>query len=208
MNTTRIADLPENTINISEGPNNTYMPMNVHPNPYGNSNTPSILPHPSTTQPPQTVPQMQPQMAPQVPAQIASQPQFKLPTRDIPIDTGSYMQDEEIQANYIPKHNVSSDYVRDYEKINNEKIEKYEKDRRRKSHWEMIFDEIQTPILVAVLFFFFQIPFVNTMIFRNFEFLGLFSADGNMNTNGYIFKSVAFAVSYYIMLATVNYIAE
>lgn len=206
MNTTRIADLPENTINISEGTNNTYIPINVHPNPYGNSNTPSILPHPSTTQPTQMVPQMSSQMQPQMVA--TQQPQYKLPTRDIPIDTGSYMQDEEIQANYIPKNNTHSDYVRDYEKINNEKIGKYEKDQRRKTHWEMIFDEIQTPILVAVLFFFFQIPFVNTMIFRNFAFLGLFSADGNMNTNGYIFKSLAFAVSYYFMLATVNYIAE
>lgn len=205
MNTTRIADLPDSTGN-NDVLNNTYIPINVHPNPYGNSNTPTLIPPPISNMGSTSNNSFLPQ--PQPTPQQQQQQQFILPSRDIPTDTTSYTHDEEVQANYIPKHNSNNDYIRDYEKINNDKIEKYEKEKKRKTHWEFIFDEIQTPVLVGILFFFFQIPFVNSFMFRNFSFLPLFNADGNTNTNGFIFKSISFSIVYYIMLATVNYIAE
>ena len=96
--TTRISDLPSNIkfeLNDESQGNQAYKPMNVHPNPYGNSNNPDVMPHPESVQVPQ--------------------PQQTIPSRDIPIDTTSYQQDETIKPNYIPPSNVQDDYIREYE---------------------------------------------------------------------------------------------
>ena len=48
-NTTRISELPDNikmTYNPDEPVQNpTYKPMNIHPNPYGNSVEPDVIPN-------------------------------------------------------------------------------------------------------------------------------------------------------------------
>jgi hypothetical protein len=135
MSTTRISDLPENitvsmqpinhpptmggggggyqtsvppqlnSMNTRQPPaedlNITYTQMNVHPNPYGNPQQPTVMSIPQG--------QYQPQMPPQ-------QPQYRLPSRDIPLETDMYTQDVSITPNYIPPvPKLTGDYIRDYE---------------------------------------------------------------------------------------------
>lgn len=204
----------------------TYNPMNVHPNPYGNQPmNPTLIPTPQQTgiqrantqmggmpipQPPQQQNYIQPPPQAQylTEEQIKQMQQQRLPSRDIPNDTTSYMQDEQIKPNYIPKSNVSSDFVREYERTTEQNMREYEQKKKRENKMDDLFSEFQTPIFIAVLFFLFQLPIINTMIFKKFSFLDILKEDGNFNTSGLLFKSIIFGGLYYFVIKTTNYLAE
>jgi hypothetical protein len=229
--TTRIADLPENitvqmpsynpninqsnTMNAGFDSQNNYIPINVHPNPYGISAQNPIMPIPQ--QP--NVQQMNPmeQISVQKPKQqfsdqqmleLQNMQQMRLPSRDIPIDTTNYLQDEQVQPNYIPKHNVSSDYIRDYEQTTDKHIREHEQKKYRESRIDEILTEFQTPILICILFFCFQLPIINTIIFKKFSFLSLYNEDGNFNFYGLLFKSMLFGSLYYSIQKITTFISE
>jgi hypothetical protein len=237
-NTTRISDLPENITIQAAGANpmgdTTYNPMNVHPNPYGNQPmNPTLIPTPQQTGIQRTntnqyqpvagpmaggggIPLQQQQVYIQPPPQaqylteeqIKQMQQQRLPSRDIPNETVSYTQDEQVKPNYIPRSNVSSDYVRDYERTTEQNMREYEEKKKRENKMDALFNEFQTPIFIAVLFFLFQLPIINTMIFKKFSFLDILKDDGNFNTSGLLFKSMIFGGIYYFTIKTTNYLSE
>jgi hypothetical protein len=132
----------------------------------------------------------------------------RLPSRDFPNSMLDYTNDEEIKANYIPKSNISSDYVRDKEIITEKLLKEYEETKIKINKIDLIISELQTPIFIAILFFVFQMPIVNTMIFKKFSFLSITNEEGNYNMNGYIFKSVLFSFLYYITVKLMKYIVD
>jgi len=236
--TTRIADLPDNitvqmpsynpNINQSnnnmnnmnagfESPNN-YIPINIHPNPYGISAQNPIMPIPQQPNV-QQIGQMNPmeQISVQKPKQqfseqqmmeLQNMQQMRLPSRDIPSETANYLQDEQIQPNYIPKPKVTSDYIRDYEETTDKHIREHEQKKYRESRIDAILTELQTPILICILFFIFQLPVINTMIFKKFSFLSLHNEDGNFNFYGLLFKSMLFGSLYYSVQKITDFISE
>lgn len=195
--TTRIADLPENITmqmpqqqdmrNQMQASAPTYAPMNVHPNPYGNTVQPAIMPLPEQAD--------------------MGRPQ-RLPTRDIPMDQSAYQNDEEVQPNYIPKVKMTSDYVKDYESLTESNIRKHESDKRRQSKVDYIITTLQVPITIAFLFFIFHMPMVNTMFFKNFSFLSIYNSDGNINYNGIALKSVMFGALFYSVQNIIDYLGD
>jgi len=197
--TTRIADLPEN-ITMHMPPDGrppdgrqtapAYAPMNIHPNPYGNSVQPTIMPLPE-----------QPDMS-------RHSPPVRLPSRDIPIDSGAYQYDEEVQPNYIPKVKMSNDYVKDYENLTETNIRKHEASKRSNSKIDNLITTLQVPITIALLFFFFQMPMVNTMFFKNFAFLSVYNSDGNINFYGIAIKSVLFGGLFYVLQNSIEYLSD
>lgn len=193
--TTRIDDLPENITmrvpNEQSGQVPTYAPMNVHPNPYGNSIQPNVMP------PPQAKVRFQEEAS-----------QVRLPSRDIPMDQSRYQQDEEVQPNYIPRAKLTSDYVKDYEDVTLENIRKHENRKEKTSMVDRILSDLQTPILVALMFFIFQMPMMNTMFYRNFSFLSVYNTDGNINFYGITLKSLLFGGIFYSLQNTVNYLTD
>jgi len=233
--TTRISDLPENitvqmptynpNINQSNNMNmdsaTNYMPINVHPNPYGISAQNPIMPIPQQpnvqqmnqmnhmTQMEQiTVKRPKQQFIDQQQMDLQNMQQIRLPSRDIPIDTTNYLQDEQTQPNYIPKSNVSSDYIRDYEETTEKNIREHEKKKYRESRIDEILSELQTPILICILFFIFQLPIINTIIFKKFSFLSLHNDDGNFNFYGLLFKSMMFGSLFYSVQKVTTFISE
>jgi hypothetical protein len=233
--TTRISDLPENitvqmptynpNINQSNNMNmdsaTNYMPINVHPNPYGISAQNPIMPIPQQpnvqqmnqmnhmTQMEQiTVKRPKQQFIDQQQMDLQNMQQIRLPSRDIPIDTTNYLQDEQTQPNYIPKSNVSSDYIRDYEETTEKNIREHEKKKYRESRIDEILSELQTPILICILFFIFQLPVINTIIFKKFSFLSLHNDDGNFNFYGLLFKSMMFGSLFYSVQKVTAFISE
>lgn len=202
--TTRISELPENITyqvgnappimgNIAQMPNpqsnsgqvdmgqNTYVPLNIHPNPYGGSQQPSIPPPP-----PQNIKQ---RFSDEEQYDI---PQQRLPSRDIPTSTLDYQHDEEIHANYVPKAKLTSDYIRQYEEASEETMRKHETGRHRERLAKSIWEDLQVPVLIAILYFIFQMPVVTTLLYKYFSFLSIYSADGNMNFSGLLLKSALF----------------
>jgi len=216
-NTTRISDLPENVMiqmnrpdDLTEAvPPTNYIPINVHPNPYGVSAQNPIMP-PMEQQMMQMnqLEQMSNVLSDQQKAELLDMRQLRLPSKHVQIDTQSYMQDAEVQPNYIPRPKLTKDYIHDYE----EEYEKKKKDNDSKKHRESKIDEIltelQTPILVAILFMVFQLPIINTLVFKKFSFLSIYHEDGNFNFYGLVFKSVFFGSCYYTIQKVIEYLSD
>lgn len=195
---TRISDLPENTtmkmpnfmepIKVSRprDENNisspTYQPMlDIHPNPYG-------VPKPATL------------------------PDFthdqQMPSRDIPRETIGYLQDEQIKVNYIPPPNHTNDYISQYTHDNKEKWDNAQKKKYRLSKLDHLINEFQTSFFLILLFLLFQLPTLNSLLFKYFSFLSIYSSDGNLNTYGLVFKSILFGLFYYLSIKTIDYFCE
>ena len=127
----------------------------------------------------------------------------QLPSRDIPINTTALSNDPQIQPNYVPPPPQNhEDYIRDYEQTS-DMINNYNKNVDRQSSLDDMYNEIQTPLLLAVLYFLFQLPFFRKFLFRYLPFL--FSNDGNLNLNGFIFTSILFGLTYHALNKLTNY---
>jgi len=211
---TRIADLPSGPIqgqgqsqmmSPSEG---TYMPMNVHPNPYGMPQQPAGLPPPVQTQ---DGPKQHQNTMYMPPEHMGFQPQVptqRLPQRDIPQTMDDFTHDEQIQPNYIPKPKTTNDYIQEYQETTDKKVRDYENQKRKAKEADSWFDEIRIPAIIAILFFIFHMPIVNTLIFKRFAFLSIYNDDGNFNFNGLILKSIFFGSAFYSLNKVMRFLSE
>ena len=214
---------------------NNYTPLNIHPNPYGiPPQPPAGIPFPeasaqrgqdntfvqqgSVTYDPNLGvgagvgaggpggpgSMHQPMHQPQI---HQEQQQYRLPSRDIPMNTLDYQNDQEIQPNYVPKPKLNSDYIREYEYASEEAMKKHERTKQRTQVATDTFSQLQIPILVAVLFFVFQMPIINSLIRRYLGFMKVYSEDGNINFMGLILKSACFGSIVYSMQSLANTVA-
>jgi len=226
--TTRIADLPESgsiqsidggavagSIGGNQLQQQTYQPINIMPSSQiqGNmqENQESIQQHKMQSHYEEQQMQMQQyyeQQMQQLQQQMATMQQQRLPSRDIPKNTLDYMQDEETKPNYIPNTDIEEDFVRKKEILNEKKLKQHEDNKKNARFWDTVWSEFQTPIFIIILFFLFQMPLINTMIFKKFSFLSITKEDGNFNTNGLICKSVLFGALYYLLGKIMKYIVE
>ena len=132
--------------------------------------------------------------------QASSTGATQLPSRDIPRNTDTIVQDPYIQPNYIPPSPIR-DYINEDEtpeKI----IGNYNRDIKNSNTLDETYGEIQTPLLLAVLFFLFQLPFFKKLLLSYIP--ALFLKDGNYNINGYIFMSLLFGLIYYVINKVIN----
>lgn len=223
--TTRISDLPENItmqmnspvqppqymqqpmntrqpIDMASNENNlTYSQMNLHPNPYGNPIQPGAMPMPQQSQIAAQNGYFSPQMQPDI-------PQYKLPSRDIPRNTDGYTQDIETTANYIPAPKLTSDYIRDFQDDEEKAIKTHKEKKRKERLLDTLLTEIQIPVFMGILFFAFQMPLVDTLIFKRFSFMRIYNEDGNFNFYGLFIKSILFAMSYTILTRCADIISS
>lgn len=120
-----------------------------------------------------------------------------LPSRDIPINSEQLTRDSQIQPNYVPPPNV-----RDYIRETDDDINNYYRKEKMDNSLDSIYDEIQTPLLLGVLYFLFQLPIFKKLIFKYASFLC--HNDGNYNFNGLIFICILFGFIYYMLSKTVK----
>jgi len=71
-------------------------------------------------------------------------------------------------------------------------MRKHERGRHRERFAKSIWEDLQVPVLIAILYFIFQMPVVTTLLYKYFSFLSIYSADGNMNFSGLLLKSALF----------------
>jgi hypothetical protein len=165
-----------------------YQPLNIHKNPYG-------FPEPTDTQLPMnqrigggsggfTGDMMQQSPPPQM-------------NRGIHADTTAFQQDEFMIPNHIPSVKLTTDYLKEHEEKMKTLASEHKKEQYQKDLIENAYAEFQTPILIGVLFFLFQMPFINQFLFKNLSFLKIFGEDGNLNLYGLIFKSMMFGLVYF-----------
>jgi hypothetical protein len=225
-NTTRISDLPDNITmqptkhdNLVDPSQSTnYIPINVHPNPYGVSPQNPIMPQMQQAPNVQQMQQVQQleqmsntirePLSEEQMAELQNMRQMRLPSKDVRIDTQDYMHDEAVQPNYIPKQKLTKDYILDYEEEFEKKHQENEKKKHRESKIDELLTELRVPIMVAVLFLVFQLPIVNTQVFKRFSFLSIYHEDGNFNFYGLVFKSSLFGAIYYFTQKVIEYLGD
>lgn len=162
-------------------------------------------------------PKQEPIMAPNAPTELSQQSiqqivaglqqaqgSTGLPSRDLPTNNAHITQDEQIQPNYVPKPENTNYIENDQEfesLIQQSKNKKVEQDRL-----DVLYDELQTPIIVMILFFFSQLPIFQKTLAKNLP--SLFTRDGNPSFSGYLFKTVVFGIVFYGITKFTKQISE
>jgi hypothetical protein len=203
---TRISELPENgpgSMGQGSMGSDQYQPLNMHQNPYG-------IPEPADRQ------------LPSINVKESSRssggsegfrgegfhaPPPTMMNRGGHQEISDHMMDDQIVANHIPKPKLTTDYLRDYE----DKFQKLSADHQKTKHQESlitsVYDEMQIPILIGFMFFMFQMPIVNSLMYKYLAFLKLYNEDGNLNLYGLIFKSAVFGLFYFAFIRATTYLA-
>ena len=119
----------------------------------------------------------------------------QLSSRDIPMNTNNIAADPHVQPNYVPPPPQNhDDYIKSYEQTS-DMVDRYNTNLNRQNSLDDMYNEIQTPLLLSVLYFLFQLPFFRKFLYGYFPIL--FSNDGNLNINGFMFSSVLFGLIFY-----------
>jgi hypothetical protein len=131
----------------------------------------------------------------------------QLPSRDIPRSTESITHDPQVQPNYIPSSHQEKkiDYIPNNDQMNSI-VDQYNREKNKHDSLDEIYMEIQGPLLLAVLYFLFQLPIFRKSIICYFPIL--FSKDGNYNIHGYLFMSVLFGLLYYLLTKISFYVTS
>ena len=172
---------------------------------------------------PQMQPQMQSQQLPQqLPQQMQSTAKFDqsgvkelmsglksaagmtgLSIRDVPQNQEQHIMDKKSQPNYIPEQEyvnqgdqVGKDYIFNHQTSENI-IQENARRQQKTDSLDTLYNELQIPILISVLYFIFQLPIFHKTLFKYLP--SLFNNDGNHNLAGFIFNSIVFGSIYYLM---------
>jgi len=138
--------------------------------------------------------------------QASSTGMTQLPTSHIPMQTQAHMQDPQVQPNYVPAPPPQkTDYIDQHDTIQSlmqqNKSTKQEQDRL-----DVLYSELQMPIIVMAIFFVFQMPFFNKKFMKLFP--ALFLKDGQNNISGYLVKTALFGGLFYGINKATNYLSE
>ena len=181
---------------------NTYIPLNIHPNPYtggGGGGGGG--------------------------GEIIERPMYELKNNDVAMENESYIRDQQTIVNFIPPPppppqsaqsahqqqqqtappimmtNESLDhYMREYQKDEAVRYEQYMKDKKDRIKKETFVDKIQRPIFVALLFFLFQIPIWNLLLYKYISpYVFICNEQGEINIYGMMLKTIMFAFIIYGM---------
>lgn len=117
----------------------------------------------------------------------------QLPSRDIPMNPSAITNDAFIQPNFVPP-TFQKDYIQEDES-SHQILERYSKQKQHSNRLDDMYSDLQTPLLLAALYFLFQLPFFRKFLMNYFPVF--FALDGNLNIKGFMFMSGLFGFTYY-----------
>ena len=137
-----------------------------------------------------------------------------MPTRDIPMNPNSFTHDDQARPNYVPQPKTvhfqddgsgSSDYIRDHTSM-----ESIVRANARQSNQldtiEAIYNDLQMPILLGILYFIFQMPIFRAQLLHFLP--SLFGEDGNFKMIGLTATSAMFAGTFFVIMKIFNKLGE
>ena len=71
---------------------------------------------------------------------------------------------------------------------------------------DIMYEELQTPLMVMILFFLFQLPIFQKTMTKYAP--SLFLRDGNPTFSGYFVKTLGFGVTYYLITKVIKQLSE
>ena len=128
----------------------------------------------------------------------------QLPSRDIPMGTQQLTQDAQIKPNFVPD-TKTKDYIEQHDTYQSLLKQKKTEDKQQ-DRLDSLYEELQIPLLVMVLFFLFQMPYVSKLLLKQFPSLHL--RDDSPTFGGYLLKTALFGGAFYIILRGTRYFGE
>lgn len=130
----------------------------------------------------------------------------QLPSRDIPMNTDAYVY-QNTEPNHIPEPEHGSyppQYIEQYDARHDlASAYRYKQQQEMASDW---FDRLRIPILLAILYFAFQLPFLKQLIGQYIP--SLISTNTGMYTlYGNIFVSTLFGAVYYALTTFIEVVS-
>jgi len=116
-----------------------------------------------------------------------------LPARDIPRETVTHTTDAQVTPNYVPP--------KQQEYIEQQPIQY----QSSPSKIDKLMEEFKLPILLAVLYFIFQMPTIHSFIIRVFPSI---AHAGELTTFGVLVKSILFGLSYHVTMFVMDYLNQ
>jgi len=116
-----------------------------------------------------------------------------LPIRDVPRNTESVVSDEQTMPNYVPK--APHDHIREHHENTQSFLQHHERSTNRGESIDVVYETLQVPILLAILYFTFQLPVMRKYLLMYLP--SIFNKDGNHNLSGLLFISILFSCTYY-----------
>ena len=80
------------------------------------------------------------------------------------------------------------------------------KNEEKSQNLEILYNQIQIPVLVSILFFLFQLPIIRQDLFKILP--SLYSKDGNPNLFGYVLNSAFFGMLFFLMVKGLEYVQD
>jgi hypothetical protein len=127
-----------------------------------------------------------------------------LPNREISTNNNHITQDEQIKPNFIPK-TANSNYIEEAHSME-DLIKQSQNKKVEQDRLDVMYEELQTPLMVMILFFFFQLPIFQRTLTKHAP--SLFLRDGNPSFSGYFVKTIIFGVTYYIITKAIKHLSE
>ena len=134
-----------------------------------------------------------------------SQGMTGLPSRDIPAIPMQVNNDVEIKPNFVPPPPTHADYINNMQTPEH-LIQENVNQQRQIDNLDMMYNELQIPIILSILYFAFQLPAFKKFVKKMGP--GLFANDGNANLYGNIFISMLFSTIFYLLLQVINRVTQ
>ncbi len=140
--------------------------------------------------------------------QASSAGATQLQSRDISQNTVSLTNDEQTRPNYIPDDNIprETEAMRNkYVEEDSDALENYQMKLLETERLNRFYNDLQTPLFLAILYFIFQLPITKEYLFLYLPALFLTQQQQtsslqriNLNIYGNVVLCVAFAALYYL----------
>ena len=134
-----------------------------------------------------------------------SQGMTGLPSRDIPAIPMQVNNDVEIKPNFVPPPPTHEDYINNMQTPEH-LIQENVNQQRQIDNLDMMYNELQIPIILSILYFAFQLPAFKKFVKKMGP--GLFANDGNPNLYGNVFISMLFSTIFYLLLQLINRVTQ
>jgi len=136
--------------------------------------------------------------------QAAQNDMTGLSSRDIPMTTNQITADNQVRPNYVPE-SKDANYIEDDSTF--ESIAKQTRQvKKEQDSLDSLYEELQTPIFVMVLFFLFQLPYFQKVLVRFAP--SLFNVDGRIGLAGLLSKTILFGISYYSITKLTTHLSQ
>jgi hypothetical protein len=137
-----------------------------------------------------------------------------MPTRDIPMNPNSFTHDDQARPNYVPPFEGGGsgggaggdrDYIREHTSMESI-VRANARQSNQMDTLEAIYNDLQMPILLGVLYFIFQMPVFRAQLLHFLP--SLFGEDGNFKMIGLTATSAMFAGTFFVIMKVFNKLGE